>query len=41
MNLKKKDKDKCYPGASKLGHGQYHDGRDQTAYVGVNKQYVF
>jgi putative ATPase len=32
-------KDCHYAGATKLGHGDYHDGMNQEAYVGVNKKY--
>ena len=32
-------KDCHYKGAAKLGHGAYHDGRNQDAYVGINKRY--
>lgn len=28
-----------YPGAEKLGHGDYHDGANQEAYIGVKKKY--
>jgi putative ATPase len=34
-------KDSHYPGAEKLGFGAYHDGMNQSAYVGVNKKYYF
>lgn len=37
----KEMKDSHYPGAQVLGHGQYKDGSNQSAYVGVNKQYYF
>jgi len=28
-----------YKGSEKLGHGAYHDGMNQSAYVGINKKY--
>lgn len=34
-------KDSHYAGAKALGHGQYHDGADPSAYVGIEKKYYF
>lgn len=32
-------KDCHYPGAKDLGHGSYHDGMNQSSYVGISKRY--
>lgn len=35
----KEMKDSHYIGAKNLGHGAYHDGMNQSSYVGINKKY--
>lgn len=37
----KQMRDSHYPGADRLGHGAYKDGRKQEEYVGIKKQYYF
>lgn len=37
----KEMRDCHYQGAEQLGQGSYHDGMNQSKYVGVNKQYFF
>lgn len=39
LEVPKEMKDCHYPGAEKLGHGAYHDGANQRAYVGIGKKY--
>jgi putative ATPase len=39
VEVPKSMKDSHYASASKLGNGQFHDGADQSAYVGVRKRY--
>jgi putative ATPase len=40
IQVPKSMKDSHYPGAKHLGHGQFAEGADPGAYVGVNKKYV-
>lgn len=37
----KEMKDSHYPGAKMLGNGQYQDGMNQHAYMGIKRKYVF
>jgi putative ATPase len=41
LEVPKEMKDAHYPGAKRLGHGEFMDGANQLAYVGVNKKYYF
>jgi putative ATPase len=40
LEIPREMRDSHYPGAKQLGHGQYHDGADMSAYVGIKKRYV-
>lgn len=37
--IPKEMRDCHYAGAKELGHGAYHDGKNQEAYIGINKKY--
>jgi putative ATPase len=39
IEVPKEMRDCHYPGAAELGHGDYHDGANPKAYVGINKKY--
>jgi len=40
LEVPKPMRDCHYKGSAKLGHGAYHDGANQEAYVGVKRKYV-
>jgi len=41
IEVPKEMRDSHYPGATRLGNGAYHDGMNQSAYVGIDKRYYF